>query len=99
MRIMWFAAAALLLAGCSKQASDHPSAHFDDDQTTSAPGVAWSFTYDYLLADNRIEGVQERHASRCEQLGLARCRITGLRYWVETDDSISGSLTVQLDPR
>lgn len=86
MRVMWLAAAALLLAGCSQRANNdapgNPKGRFDPGET---PGVAWKFSYDYLLSDGRIEAVQERHAARCEALGPQRCRITGMQYSVAED--------------
>ncbi|WP_114227319.1 MULTISPECIES: DUF4349 domain-containing protein [Sphingomonas] len=100
MRVMGLAAAALLLAGCSQRANDSSSSVAKDSAGPGAtPGVAWKFSYDYLLGNSQIEAVQERHAERCEQLGLARCRITGMQYSVGEDDAVSGSLTVKVDPR
>ena len=42
--------------------------------------------------------MQETHAGRCEALGTAQCRITGLEYEVRDDDAITASLTVKLAP-
>jgi hypothetical protein len=65
---------------------------------TAAPGVAWRYAYDFQLPDDVIEGVQEKHAAECESLGLARCRITGLRYSVSDDNAVSATLEVKLAP-
>jgi hypothetical protein len=65
---------------------------------TAAPGVAWRYSYDFQLPDDAIESVQEAHASECEALGVARCRITGLRYSVDDDDAVSAMLEVKLAP-
>lgn len=65
---------------------------------TAAPGVAFAYGYSFRFADERIRGVQEAHASACEKLGLARCRITGLRYAVADAGRIDGMLSFALDP-
>ncbi|QNM82344.1 hypothetical protein H8M03_10015 [Sphingomonas sabuli] len=94
----------LLAAGCS-QGPDRSTA--DDTvlereppaiSPTAAPGVAFRYDYVFQLADEQISGVQERHASRCEALGAARCRITGMRFAVDDDDAVSASLEVKLAP-
>lgn len=65
---------------------------------SAAPGVAFAYDYKFELADAAISAVQEAHAARCEQLGIERCRITGLRYTVGQDDAVSASLDVRLVP-
>lgn len=95
MRKLLLAGAALLVASCSDNSS-HEAA--DGISTSSAPGVAWTFSYDFLLDDQRIEAVQERHAGRCEQLGPTRCRITGLRYSVNENEDISAMLEMAVQP-
>jgi hypothetical protein len=65
---------------------------------TAAPGVAWRYAYEFQLADDAIESVQEQHASECEALGVTRCRITGLRYSVSDDEAVSAMLEVKLAP-
>jgi hypothetical protein len=42
--------------------------------------------------------VQEQHAQACERLGLARCRITGMRYRLVNEQDIEGMLAFKLDP-
>lgn len=69
-----------------------------DIAPSAAPGVAFAYGYNFKLADERVSGLQETHASECERLGLARCRITGLRYTVGENEQVSAMLQVKLDP-
>lgn len=98
--ILASAAAIAVLTGCSQQAereaqdvSEAPSI-----SPTAAPGVAWRYSYDYQLEDEAISKVQEAHASACEALGTAKCRITGLDYQVSEDKTVSAMLQVKLAP-
>lgn len=100
-RVVQAAALALLVAGCSAQNSgeQHRDAlESPDVSPTAAPGVAFRYFYTFELPDEAISSVQEKHASRCEALGVAKCRITGLEYGVNNDDAVSASLTVKLAP-
>lgn len=65
---------------------------------TAAPGVAFNYRYAFRLAGERIGAVQEQHAQACEKLGIARCRITAMRYRLAGDDDIEGMLAFKLDP-
>ena len=65
---------------------------------TAAPGVAFNYRYAFRLPANRIAPVQEQHAQACERLGLARCRITGMRYRLVNERDIEGMLAFKLDP-
>jgi hypothetical protein len=65
---------------------------------TAAPGVAFNYRYAFRLAAPRIAEVQERHAAMCEQLTVARCRITGMHYRVVNDRDIEAMLAFKLDP-
>lgn len=65
---------------------------------TAAPGVAFNYRYAFRLPGNRISATQEAHAQMCEKLGLARCRITGMRYRLENERDISAMLALKLDP-
>lgn len=104
-RIGW--AAAVLLAGCS-QGPDHGGSPAQEAETadvaapgvnvTAAPGVAFEYKYDFRLPAERISGAQERHAQACERLGIARCRITGMRYTLADGDRIDAMLAFKLDP-
>jgi hypothetical protein len=64
----------------------------------AAPGVAFNYSYAFVLPSKAISAVQESHAAACEKLGLARCRITGMRYSLTDEDSVSAQLTFKLDP-
>jgi hypothetical protein len=65
---------------------------------TAAPGVAFNYRYAFRLPSARIAAVQEQHAQACEQLGLARCRITGAKYRVVGEREIEAMLAFKLDP-
>jgi hypothetical protein len=65
---------------------------------TAAPGVAFNYQYAFRLAPTRIAEVQEQHAQMCEQLTVARCRITGMFYRVNNDHDVEGMLAFSLDP-
>jgi len=65
---------------------------------SAAPGVAFNYAYDFNLPDERISATQEAHASECEKLGLARCRITGMSYSVDQNEQVTAELDVKLDP-
>jgi len=65
---------------------------------TAAPGVAFNYRYAFRLPGERIATVQEHHALACERLGVARCRITGMRYRVVNEDDVEGMLAFKLDP-
>jgi len=65
---------------------------------SAAPGVAFNYRYDYRLPRDRIARVQEAHAQMCERLGLARCRITGMRYTLQDERHIDATLALALEP-
>lgn len=95
----------VLLAGCS-QAPRHESERMSADQmpsapgvaVTAAPGVAFAYAYAFRLPPTRIAAAQETHAAACEKLGVARCRITGMRYQLVGENDIRGMLAFKLDP-
>jgi hypothetical protein len=102
-RITYLLAFTAALCACSK--SQSPSDETSSDTTeapaispTSAPGVAFNYRYDFQIRDGRISSVQEQHAARCEAMGVARCRITGLGFEVGEDDRVTASLQVKLAP-
>ena len=78
------------------EAAEGPSS--PDIAPSAAPGVAFAYGYVFKLADERISDLQETHAAACEKLGLARCRITGLRYTVGGNEQVSAMLQVKLEP-
>lgn len=99
MRRLFLFAAIFVLASCSDQSGERAdTAESPSISPTSAPGVAFSYFYDFALSDDRISAVQEQHAARCESLGVTRCRVTGLRYGVGQDDAVSAMLEVKLEP-
>lgn len=69
-----------------------------DVSPTAAPGVAFNYRYAFRLPAQSIAPVQEQHARTCEQLGISRCRITGMRFRVVNDRDVQASLTLKLDP-
>jgi len=64
----------------------------------AAPGVAFTYRYDFVLPDKSIAAVQEAHASSCEKLGPTQCRISGMRYTLLDDEGISARLEFKLSP-
>lgn len=97
----------LALAGCSAPPSSDGG---ESEQVTTAdvaapgiavtatPGVAFNYRYAFRLPAARIAAAQETHAKACETLGIARCRITGMRYTLTGDDRIDAMLAFRLDP-
>ena len=69
-----------------------------DVSPTAAPGVAFNYRYAFRLAAERVGQVQEQHARACEQLGISRCRITGMRYRVVNDRDVEAMLAFKLEP-
>ncbi len=65
---------------------------------SSAPGVAFNYRYAFRVPNAKIAAVQEEHAQACEKLGVDRCRITGMRYRLVSDDEVSAMLAFKLDP-
>lgn len=65
---------------------------------TAAPGVAFNYHYAFSLPAERISAAQEEHAAACEKLGIARCRITGLRYQLLGEGRVEAMLAFKLDP-
>ena len=106
-------AALVLAAGCSqREASDNYAPAAERMSTsdvaqeptapgvdvTAAPGVAFNYRYAFRLPGNRVAAVQEAHAQACERLGIAKCRITGMRYRLVNQKDIEGMLALRLDP-
>lgn len=65
---------------------------------TAAPGVAFNYRYAFRLPAQRISELQEQHARACEQLGISRCRITGMRFRVVNERDIQAMLAFKLEP-
>src|SRR2546421_664985 len=99
-------AIAVALSSCSAkdQSRQSPQREASDTSSppnispTAAPGVAFNFNYDFNLPDERISATQEAHASACEKLGIAHCRITGMSYAVDQNEQVSAKLELKLDP-
>jgi hypothetical protein len=97
-------AIALALCSCSKNDGQSREAQQEADvrspniSPTAAPGVAFNYSYEFSLPDDRIAATQEAHAGACEALGLARCRITGMSYSVDQNEQVTAELDLKLDP-
>lgn len=98
---------AALLASCSRpdaggdEAAEMSTADVAEAPAVApavAPGVAFSYHYAFVLPDERIAAVQERHAAACEKLGIARCRVTGMSYELIEEDRVRGQLRFKLAP-
>ena len=77
---------------------DAPTAPRPGIAVTAAPGVAFTYRYAFRLPAAKLAGAQEAHAQACEKLGIAHCRITGMRYRVLGENSNEGMLLFKLDP-
>src|SRR4051794_11328006 len=103
LRFGLLAGTAIVACSCSKNDNSQPSTSREtssapDISPTAAPGVAFNYAYEFSLADDRISATQEAHASACENLGLARCRITGMSYSVDEHEQVTAELDLKLDP-
>lgn len=90
--------ALLVLAGCSPAPGDPSEPTAPGVDFTAAPGVAFSYRYAFRLPAAQIAAVQEAHAAACERLGIARCRITAMRYSRSEHNDISAMLGFSLAP-
>jgi hypothetical protein len=104
---------ALILAGCSKQVPGAGSEHAAEDlhvvdgnssdgsgpdiAPSLVPGVALNYAYAFTLPVERVADVQEKHATQCEALGPAKCRITGMEYHAG-HGQITATLSLKLAP-
>lgn len=99
-----FAALSLILLAACSRAPDAAGSQRDSATSTpdiapgAAPGVAFTYRYAFALDAARLSAAQEAHARACEALGVARCRVTGFRYQVEGEDSVTGRLEMRLAP-
>ena len=93
---------ALLASGCGSvpddSSGDQARDHAPGINVTAAPGVAFRYAYTFRAPAPRISAVQEAHAAACERLGIARCRITAMRYARNSDNRIDASLGFRLAP-
>lgn len=91
----------LALAGCSKApdaVAGEETAAPTGIAVTAAPGVAFAYRYAFRLPSAQVARAQEEHAEACEKLGMARCRITGMRYTLVGENDIEAMLAFKLDP-
>lgn len=107
LRLASVGALALISASCSQSPQDNSSgpstATRDASETpeiapSAAPGVSFNYDYRFRLPDSRISATQEAHAAACEQMGLAKCRITGMSYSLDRDENVSAGLSLKLVP-
>ncbi|KQM63462.1 hypothetical protein ASE75_13605 [Sphingomonas sp. Leaf17] len=103
MRATTITAMLLTLAACSK--APDPSGGTTEDlaaptgiAVTAAPGVAFAYRYAFRLPPAQVARAQEGHAAACEKLGIARCRITGMRYTLVGENDVQAMLAFRLDP-
>jgi hypothetical protein len=94
------AATALMLCSCNKSESGSQESQTSGPNVSpsAAPGVAFDYNYEFNLPDEHISAIEEAHASACEKLGLARCRITGMSYSVDQNEQVTAELELKLDP-
>ena len=103
LRLVALAAPICLSAGCGKAPDSAQEATADQAGTditgsSAARGVAFQFSYDFILPARAISKVQRQHVAQCEQLGLARCRVSGIRYDQRSPTQAAGSLDLLLAP-
>lgn len=68
-----------------------------DISPDAAPDVAFGYRYSFGLAADSIAPVQQRHARLCEELGAARCRVTGMSYDGDERD-VRAELRLAVEP-
>jgi len=97
-----------ILSACSQQKSEDAAATSEaaaaandaalPDVSAVAPGVAFTFAYAFTLPAEKVSDVQQRHAAACGQLGLDRCRVTGMDYRQPAEGEAEGRLDLLLAP-
>lgn len=63
-----------------------------------APGVAFTYAYNFILPAKAITGVQREHAQACARLGANRCRVTGMSYEQPRTGEVEARLDFLLAP-
>ncbi len=63
-----------------------------------APGVAFTYQFNFRLPDDKVSLAQDAHIAACARLGQAHCRVTGLAFRKEDSGPVSGRITFLLDP-
>jgi len=87
----------------SVEGGSAPAARSTDEETpgvsiSSAPGVAFDYSYSFKLDDGLISKVQQEHAEACEILGTTRCRIVDVRYQLNDEKRVEAQTQFALDP-
>lgn len=107
MRVLLIGVSVLTLCACSRAANESATVAESDAAAdssapgiavTAAPGIAFRYNYDFRLPAGKIAAAQEAHAGACEKLGIARCRITGMRYTLRDSGGVEAMLSFKLDP-
>lgn len=62
----------------------------------SIPRIAYTYSYTFRLATDRLGPVQERHLELCRQAGPERCRIVNLERSAATGDYATATTTLQV---
>ncbi len=60
----------------------------------SVPRIAYTYSYEYRLAADRIASVQNQQANLCEKQGAAVCRVIDMKQDTGDGDYASGSMTL-----
>lgn len=85
------------LSGCSEKPADSAAPDgVGGISASSAPTVAFTYSYRLLVPAEQLGAIQEQHAAACEKLGAAQCRVVGMRYSNDGHGDISGSLDIAL---
>lgn len=86
-------AAASAATGAAETASEVPG----DAQVAaeSRTQIAYSYSYAFRIAADRIERLQQSHAAMCEKMGRSRCRVLNLSR-AGTDDDGFGQLDLRV---
>ncbi len=64
----------------------------------TATGGAFDYRYAYKVPGGNVKAVVESHATGCDKLGPARCRILAMRYRVDDLNKVAATLTFRIDP-
>jgi Domain of unknown function (DUF4349) len=79
-------------------AMSSPEGEAPDIGANVAPGVAFTYAYNFALPEANIARVQGDHAAACEKLGIIHCRVTGMTFRKQSGEELSAMLSFKLDP-
>ena len=79
-------------------AMSSPEGDAHDIGANVAPGVAFTYAYNFALPEANIARVQGDHAAACEKLGIIHCRVTGMTFRKQAGEELSAMLSFKLDP-